>query len=87
MDEVYEWLVTRLVNSTNIFSRFMEVMLQGIPNVVHYVDDICIHTKDWETHTHTHESVLDRLKKHNFIISPEKINFGKKCIDFLEYRI
>ena len=37
MDEVYEWLVMPfgLVNSTATFSRFMKVMLQGIPNVVH----------------------------------------------------
>ena len=89
MDEVYEWLVMPfgLVNSTATFSRFMKVMLKGIPNVVHYVDDICIHTKDWESHIHTLEAVLDRLKKHNVTISPEKINIGKKYIDFLGYRI
>ena len=89
MDEVYEWLVMPfgLVNSTATFTRFMKVMLQGIPNVVHYVDDICIYTKDWETHIHALEAVLERLKKHNVTISPEKIKIGKKYIDFLGYRI
>ena len=58
-----------------------------MPNVVHYVDDICIYTKDWETHIHALEAVLDRLKKHNVTISPEKIKIGKKYIDFLGYRI
>ena len=89
LDEVYEWLVMPfgLVNSTATFSRFMKVMLKGIPNVVHYVDDICIHTKDWETHIHTLEMVLNRLKKHNVTISPEKMNIGKRHIDFLGYRV
>lgn len=89
MDEVYEWLVMPfgLVNSTATFSRFMKTMLKGIPNVVHYVDDICIHSKDWETHIKTLEAVLKRLKEHNVTISPEKINIGRRYIDFLGYRI
>ena len=76
-----------LVNSTTTFTRFMKGMLQGIPNVVHYVDDICIYTKDWETHMHALEAFLERLKKHNVTISPVKIKIGKKYIDCLGYRI
>ena len=86
---LFEWTVMPfgLVNSTATFSRFMREMLAGVPNVVHFVDDICIHTKDWKSHIATVKEVLTRLRQYGVTIAPEKLKFAQSSIDFLGFRV
>ncbi|CAL1537174.1 unnamed protein product, partial [Lymnaea stagnalis] len=86
---LFEWTVMPfgLVNSTATFSRFMRIMLEGIPNVVHFVDDICIHTKDMKTHIETIKTVLNKLRAHGVTIAPNKLKFAQEDIEFLGFKV
>ena len=88
-DGLFEWTVMPfgLVNSTATFSRFMREMLAGVQNTVHFVDDICIHTKDWKSHLAAVKEVLKRLRQYGVTIAPDKLTFAQSSIDFLGFRI
>ena len=86
---LFEWNVMPfgLVNSTATFSRFMQTMLANIKHVVHFVDDICVHTKDIKTHLQTVREVLNRLREHGATIAPDKLVFASEEIDFLGFKV
>nr|CAD2193912.1 unnamed protein product [Meloidogyne enterolobii] len=69
-----------LKNAPSIFQRVMDKILKGIHNVTAYIDDILIHTNDFESHMKTLEIVLDRLNKNGFKLKGEKCEFlQNKC--------
>ncbi|XP_059146787.1 uncharacterized protein LOC131934712 [Physella acuta] len=86
---LFEWNVMPfgLVNSTATFSRFMRIMLADIKNVVHFVDDICIHSKDIKTHMQSVREVLTKLREHGATIAPEKLKFANEEMDFLGFKV
>jgi hypothetical protein len=75
-----------LVNSTATFTKMMRQILPNHPNIVHYVDDICIFSDDWEEHCLLLEYILIILYKHNLTISPDKIKIGFPEIEFLGHK-
>ncbi|XP_055860261.1 uncharacterized protein LOC129921719 [Biomphalaria glabrata] len=86
---VYQWNVMPfgLVNSTATFQKCMAKLLEGIEDVVFYVDDICIFSKTWENHIKTLKQVLNRLRENKLTIAPDKLHIGKTKIEFLGYEI
>ena len=86
---LYEWNVMPfgLVNSTATFVKMMNIMLKKIPGIKHYVDDICVYTKDWDSHIKTLEKLLKILRENHITVSPEKIKIGFSRLDFLGYNI
>lgn len=62
--EVYVWrkAAMGLSNSPAAFQRFMKHVLQGIPGVSVYIDDITIYSKTWQEHLATLRRVLERLR-------------------------
>ena len=53
----------------------MDMVLQGIPGVACYIDDILISTKDERQHLATMEEVFKRLEKHGFWLKQDKCVF------------
>ena len=49
-------------SAPGIFQRLMETMLQGIPNVTVYLDDILVTGATDEEHVRTLSVVLERLE-------------------------
>ena len=43
------------------FCRMVRERMQGLSNVDSYIDDLTIHTPDWEGHLDAVRRVLDRL--------------------------
>ena len=63
-----------------IFQRVMESLLQGIPNVCVYIDDILVAGKTYQEHINSLEKVLARLseaglrlKKRNVVLLPHQL--------------
>ena len=50
-----------LNKSGAVFCRMVRELLQGLPNVESYIDDLTIHTPDWEGHLDAVRRVLERL--------------------------
>ena len=85
---LYEWNVMPfgLVNSTATFTKMMRRILPPHPNIVHYVDDICIFSEDWDKHCELSEYIFNILKNHNLTVSPEKMKIGHSEIEFLGHK-
>ena len=57
--------------------------LQGLPNVESYIDDLTIHTPDWEGHLDAVKRVLERLRQHSLTGRPTKCEVGFNEIKLL----
>ena len=70
-----------------IFQQIMERILQGIPNVLVYIDDILVTSKNEAEHLATLEQVLKRLKEAGLRAKMAKCRFMRSSIDYLGYHI
>ena len=62
-------------SAPGIFQRVMENVLQGIPNVVIYLDDILLSSANKSDHLKLLDQVLDRLEKAGLRARKEKCEF------------
>ena len=65
----------------------METLLQGIPHVTVYIDDILVTGETEEDHLQTLEKVLEWLAKAGLRARESKCNFMVPSVDFLGYVI
>ena len=66
MEMVQTRLPYGVSSAPGIFQRLMENVLQDIPNMIVYIDDILVTGANEEEHLKTLSLVLDRLKKAGF---------------------
>ncbi|XP_064402603.1 uncharacterized protein K02A2.6-like [Halichondria panicea] len=71
----------------SIFQRTMESLMQGLPHVVVYIDDILVTGSTEEEHLRTLEEVLDRLEKAGARLKREKCRFMLSMVEYLGHRI
>jgi transposase InsO family protein len=77
-----------LAPATAQFQKIMEIVLDGLENVICYVDDICIFTSgSMEEHAAAVNEVLARLNKFNLRLNLEKCHFGFKKILMLGHQL
>lgn len=64
--------------STNIFQRVMDVILTGLDPLCMelFVDDIVIHSPDFDSHMVALEALFKRLHEHNLKLSPHKAHLA-----------
>ena len=65
----------------------METVLQGIPNVIIYMDDILITGTTVEEHLKNLSLVLERLEKAGFRACKAKCKFMQSSVTYLGHRI
>ena len=70
-----------------IFQRVMESILQGIPKVVVYLDDILVAGDSVEEHLRLLDKVLDRLQKAGLRARKNKCQFMVSEVSYLGHRI
>jgi cleavage and polyadenylation specificity factor subunit 1 len=76
-----------LKNSGQAFQRLMDTVLQELPFVFVYLDDILVFSCSQKEH-HVHlRKVFERLREYGLVISPTKCKFGVEEIDFLGHHI
>ena len=85
--ELFRVAIMGYVNSVAYVSRMMANILQDLPFVVVYVDDIIIYSDSFEEHLQHLEAVLRRLREYNITISPGKTFLGFHDVDVLGQRI
>ena len=85
MGQHYEYLRMPfgMVNSGMTRTRAVRKLLDGMDNVVDYIDDLLVHTRVWEEHVQTLKELFKRLKAANFVARPTKCVFGATQVDFL----
>ena len=70
-----------------IFQRTMESLLQDIPSVIVYIDDILISGQSEEEHLQLLERVLDRLETAGLRLKREKCLLMAELVEYLGHRI
>lgn len=65
----------------------MESILQGIPRVTVYLDNILVSGATEEEHLRTLDEVFERLKKAGLRAREDKCKFMVKCINYLGHQI
>jgi len=83
----FKFMPFGLVNASAIFCRMARKLLEGLDNVESYIDDIIIHTEDWNTHLEAVKSVLDRLRQHHLTARPTKCELGKQSVNLLGHLV
>ena len=65
----------------------MEKILQGIPKVICYLDDVLITGQNDEEHLKTLETVFCHLEEHGLRLKKTKCEFLKTRVEYLGYCI
>ena len=65
----------------------MNTVLQGIPGVMCYIDDILISSPDEASHLKTLNEVLSCLEKHRFRLKKVKCQFWMPFVEYLRHQI
>ena len=69
------------------FQKVMDTLLQGIPGVTCYLDDILVTGRTNDEHLANLEEVLSRLKQHGVRIKKSKCKFMANSVEYLGHKI
>ncbi|XP_071499059.1 uncharacterized protein [Diadema antillarum] len=83
----FKYMPFGLVTASAQFTRMMRRVLDGMSNVVNYIDDILIHTDTWQEHVEILDEVLHRLRDTNLAARPSKCTVGSSTIEFLGHTL
>ena len=70
-----------------IFQWAMDVVLQGIPNTMSYLDDILVTRDSDQQHLATLSTVLERLQTYGFQVKKSKCEFMGASMEYLGHQI
>ena len=70
-----------------IFQKIMDTILQGLPKVICYIDDILVSGEDEASHFQSLEEVFNRLEKHGIRLKQEKCCFLLPRVEYLGHQI
>ena len=76
-----------LSGATQSFQRFMDTLLQDLPDCYIYIDDILVASKTEEEHFATLHELFNRLHHHGLAIKREKCEFLQPQLKFLGHII
>jgi hypothetical protein len=85
----YEWLTSPLglLGCPASFQRLMEKLMDGIDNVIVYIDDLLIHSKSHEHHLQILDNVMTCLSENNMKINVAKCFFRNTEVNYLGFRL
>lgn len=83
----YNRLPFGVTSAPAIFQRTMDSLLQGIPHVAAYLDDILITGEDDQEHLRNLDAVLDRLETADLRLKQSKCAFLTAEVVYMGHRI
>ena len=80
-------MLFEFMNASAIYQEMINDALQKYLNIfiIAYLDDILVFFKTMKEHINHIEKILKQLNKRDLQLKPEKCEFHKKDIDFLEF--
>ena len=76
-----------IASAPAIFQKAMDAILQGLPQVICYFNDILVTGATDDEHLQNSEEVLTRLQQHGIRLKREKCQFMKELVDYLGHHI
>ena len=83
----YTRLPFGVASAPAVFQRMMDTVLQSIPEIICYIDDILVSGKDEAAHLQSLDEVFTRLKKHGFHLKVEKCEFLLPKVEYHGHQI
>jgi len=83
----YTRLPFGVASAPAIFQKVMDTILQGLPNVICYLDDILVCGGTMEENLKNVEQVLLRLKQYKVKAKKEKCVFLARTVEYLGHRV
>ena len=79
----YNRLLFGVASALAVFQKTMEILMQEIPQVFVYIDDILITGKTEEEHMQHLKTVLEKLEKAGMRLKQEKCYFMRPSVEYL----
>ena len=76
-----------LKNVGQTFQRFMDDILDGIPHMFIYLDDVLVASPTVAEHKKDLQRVMERLRQHGLVINDEKCQLFKPQVEFLGHLV
>lgn len=70
-----------------MFQRVMESILQGVPGVIVYIDDILVSEKTVDEHLQNLDTTLTKLEEAGLLLKRLKCSFLLPSVEYLGYKI
>ena len=83
----YKRLHFGIASAPAVFQRIMEQILQGIPRVVVYLDDLLITGRNEAEHLDVLKQVLERLRQYGLRLKRSKCKLMQEKVEYLGYMI
>ena len=75
------------MNAGATYSRMMRILLDKLPNVDNYMDDVLIHNETWKAHISCLRAVFQRVLNAGLTIKPSKCYIGHSAVSFVGHKI
>ena len=85
----FEWVTSAmgLLGCPATFQRLVEAIVAGVTNVIVYIDDLIVHSKDHLEHLQILETLFARLNAHGLKVRLEKCKFGSHDVMYLGFHL
>ena len=85
----FEWNASPmgLLGAPGSFQRLMEIVIHNLSNILAYIDDLLVHTKDHGKHLEVLDELFTRLRKHGLKINLPKSFFGATEVSYLGFKL
>lgn len=77
----------RVASAPSMFQRVMESILQGVPGVIVYIDDILVSEKTVDEHLQNLDTTLTKLEEAGLLLKRLKCSFLLPSVEYLGYKI
>lgn len=76
-----------LASAPSAFQKMMATILEGVPGVQNYLDDLIVYGATTDEHDHTLHTVLQKLREAGLLLNNEKCHFRKTTLRYLGHVI
>src|SRR6218665_1555380 len=83
----YKVMPFGLINSASSYNRMMRKLIDGIPQLESYVDDVLAHTQKWEEHLAVLRKFFKKVSDARLTLKPKKRQHGFGTVDFLGHKV
>jgi hypothetical protein len=85
----FKWIMSPmgLLGCPASFQRLVEMAMKGLVNVIVYIDDILLHSKNHFEHREQLEKLFCRLRDAGLKVNLSKCKFGATNVKYLGFRL
>ncbi|XP_076044797.1 uncharacterized protein LOC143027398 [Oratosquilla oratoria] len=83
----YRVMAFGLTNAPATFQRLINAVIQGLPGVGAYLDDVVVVADNWEDHLTRLEGLFHRLKEAGLVINLQKSVFARGTVTYLGHTV